>query len=142
MCHTRPVGWTYDKYRRNTNVATLFIGTHFSWLCLSVHRLGRVCPGPDGSQSKPSDMDSGKPEFMSGAPTPPSSRLRGFVHEALTHFRRARLIAWCLSRFFLGKCRSGPSILVTTGRVLAMALRRTHQNRPCAKLVWLVSWFR
>ena len=38
--------------------------------CWSVHESGRVCPGMDGSRSKPSDMDSGKLAFVSWVPRP------------------------------------------------------------------------
>ena len=40
---------------------------HFSRLCSPVHGCGRVCPGCGGSRSRPSDMDSRKPSFTSGA---------------------------------------------------------------------------
>ena len=40
-------------------------GTHFGQPYSQAHRSDRVCLGSCGSQSKPSDMDSGKLVFMS-----------------------------------------------------------------------------
>ena len=40
-------------------------GAHLGQPCWSVHASGRVSPGSSSSRSRPSDMDSGKPAFMS-----------------------------------------------------------------------------
>ncbi len=37
-------------------------------------------PGSGGSRSRPSDLDSGKSTFMSGAPTLASSSFKGYVY--------------------------------------------------------------
>ena len=76
--------------------------------CRSVHVSGRVCPGSAGSRSRPSDMDSGKPIFLSGAPRPASSSLRGLSSQAVTLLRGAKFIAWCLRHRFLGEFQRDP----------------------------------
>ena len=71
-------------------------GTHFGCLCWSVHGSGLVCPGSCGSRLRPSDIDSGKPAFMSDVPRLASSSLRGPSPLALTLFGGVRFIAWRL----------------------------------------------
>ena len=61
------VGRTTNPNFFHSGVGTL-IGRP-SW---SVYGSGRVCPGSAGSRSRPSDIDSGKPAFMSGASRPVS----------------------------------------------------------------------
>ena len=89
----RPCVWTHRKRAlailirlvgRKTNtdkyVCTISVrhwaGTHFTRLYWSVHGSGWVCPSSRGSRSRPSDIDSVKPAFMSGAPRLSSSSPR------------------------------------------------------------------
>ena len=51
--------------------------THLVRPCWSVHGSGRVGLSSTGRWSRPSDMDSGKPAFLSGAPRLASSSFRG-----------------------------------------------------------------
>ena len=48
---------------------------HCDRLCPPVHRSGRMCTGSGGSRSRPSNMDSRVPKFISGAPRLASSSL-------------------------------------------------------------------
>ena len=84
--------------KKNTDkcVCTVFechwAGTHFPQPCWSVHGSCRVCHGSGGSLSRPFNMDSGKPAFMSVAPRPASTSLRGPSSQALTLHREAKFI--------------------------------------------------
>ena len=65
-------------------------GTHFGWLCSSVHGSGRVCLGFSDSRSKPPDVGSRKPALMLR-----SLRLALFELQWLYHpLEGARFIAW------------------------------------------------
>ena len=117
-------------------------GTHFRRPCLSVHRSGRVCLGSSGSRSRPSDIDSGKPAFISGTPRPASSSFRGASPQALTFLEGARFIAWRLKHLFLGECRRGPRHFVIARHVWATALHlELPKTMPCAGRldVWQIS---
>ena len=83
-------------------------GTHFDWLCWSIHGSGRMCPGSAGSQLRPSDMNSSRQTFMLGVLRPASLNLRGLSPQALTLLRGARFITWYLRRPFLEECWQGP----------------------------------
>ena len=83
-------------------------GTRFGRLCWSVHGSGQVCPDSVGCQSKSPDMDSSRPAFLSGAPRPVSSSLRGPSPQVLTLFVGARFITRRLKHPILGECWRGP----------------------------------
>ena len=84
------------------------IGKNFGQPYLSVPGSSWVCPGSGGSRPRPSDTDSGKPAFMSGAPRPASLILSGPSPQTLTLVRRAMFITWPLGCSLLGVCRRVP----------------------------------
>ena len=72
-----------------------------------VHRFGCVSPASAGSRSRSSDMDTGKPAFMSGTARPASSTLRGPSSQVLTLLGGARIITLRLRHLILGECQRG-----------------------------------
>ena len=66
-----------------------------------------MCLGSGGSQSRPSNMDSGKPAFMSCALRSAFLEPSGSVLQALTLSGRATFIVSRLRHRFLGECRRG-----------------------------------
>ena len=66
--------------------------------------------------------------FMSGAPKPASSSLRGLSSQVLTLLGEAMSITWRLKHPFFG-------IFEAPGCVLTTALRWIYLKRPCATLV-------
>ena len=109
--------------------------THFDRPCWLEHGSGRVCPGSAGSRSRGSNMDSGKPIFMLGAPRPTSLSLRGPSPWTLTFLREARFIVWRLRSPFLGNVDGARGIFGAAERVWATALRTDPPKKPCATLV-------
>ena len=101
-----PVWWEAETNIRDFLPARP--GTRFSRPCWWLHGSGWVCPGSAGSRSRPSDMNSGKLVFMSGAPKLASSNLSGSCSQALTLLGESRFIDWFLRRPFLGECQRGP----------------------------------
>ena len=99
--------WNVRKIPKRRRRSTPFTGIHFCRPYLLVHWSGWVCPGSGGSRSRPSDMDSGKLAFMSGAPRSASSSLK----RPLPFIGGAMFIAWRLTRPVLGECRWGPMCL-------------------------------
>ena len=98
--------------RRKTCICTVserrWARMHFGRPCWSVHGSSWMSLGSGGNRLRPSDMDSGKPTFMSCAPRPASSNLRGLSPHALTLLEGAKFIAWRLRRLLLGECRRSP----------------------------------
>ena len=82
-----------------------WVGTHFRRAYSSVHVSGRVCPSSGGSRSRPSDMDSGKPLFISRALKPASSSHRRPSTYALALLGGAMFITWRLGCLILEECR-------------------------------------
>ena len=81
-------------------------GTHFGQPSGLVHRSGQMGSGSSSSQSRPSDMDSRNPAFMSRALRLTLLELhRELSSQALTLSREARFIVWHLSCPFLGECQ-------------------------------------
>ena len=107
LYHTHPVGVMYEKYWQIPTSSQRWAGAHFGRPCWSVHGSGRVCLGSAGSRARPSDMDPGKPAFMSGVPRPVSSSFWGPCSRTLTLFEGATFIAWHLRHPFLEECRRG-----------------------------------
>ena len=111
--------------------------THFGRLCFVDTRMwSGVCPGSSCNRSRLSDSDFGKPAFMSGDPRPAFSSLRELCSLALTLLGRARFIAWCLRRPFLGKCRRGSKYFFARQVCLSWdPAQNPTKTRPCATLV-------
>ena len=76
-------------------------------------------------QSRPSDMDSGKLAFMSGAPRQESSSLKEPSPQVLILLEEARFVALGLKRSFLGECRRGPRHFLCSPSVPGI--------RPCTR---------
>ena len=89
-----------DKYQRLYSVH--WAETHFNWSCSLIHGSGQVCLGSSGSQLWPSEVNSGKPVFMSHALS-----FRVASSQALTLTRRDRFIALRLRRPFKEECQWG-----------------------------------
>ena len=97
-CHTRPVGVTNTQRWGGTHLVGRYVDLVGCILALLANRL------------RPSDMDSSKSGFMSGAPRPASSSHRRPSSQVAILLGGLGLSpgAWSLKHPFWGECRRGP----------------------------------